>query len=370
MNNPNTIKISIPVPVPVPFPMPLSSKNKNNKNLHYDSVYSSLSKPEIKSSCLNSTKKPNSTSFEKKKMETNTDKNIENFNDIKTDSNGINNFNDTVEYNDSKSNEQKENLSPNATEKKDVSDTFEDKNISSSANMSGKSREKSEDKSKLMSSIKPKDKSNIDFLGSIENKKLSLEHLNHFLQNNKPISNFTKPSKNLNEEDNSVLLFSPKTLFLPPTFPFPIPYMFPKIKNGKLFDGFNRSIIDFDKLTLNTKNTIKFDTYSSREYFYKYVCNYLIQIENHNYFFVAKKIIGKIGCFLKKIIQESCIRYGDFSTKIRRRGRGSGYLEQNGKESEEPLMLYISFLNFPTYYNCCLLIENLIKKFIMIMMNT
>ena len=127
-------------------------------------------------------------------------------------------------------------------------------------------------------------------------------------------------------------------------------------------NGFDKNIIDFDKLTLNTKNTIKFETYSSRDYYYKYVCNYLIQIENDDKFLVTKRIIGKNGCFLKKIIQEACIKYGDFSTKIRLRGKGSGYLEQNGKESEEPLMLCISSLNYPTYINCCMLIDGLLKK--------
>ena len=77
---------------------------------------------------------------------------------------------------------------------------------------------------------------------------------------------------------------------------------------------------------------------------------------------MTKRIIGKNGCFLKKIIQEACIKYGDFSTKIRLRGKGSGYLEQNGKESEEPLMLCISSLNYPTYTNCCMLIDSLLKK--------
>ena len=66
--------------------------------------------------------------------------------------------------------------------------------------------------------------------------------------------------------------------------------------------------------------------------------------------------------FFKKIIQEACIKYGDFSTKIRLRGKGSGYIEHNGKESEEPLMLCVSSLNYPTYYNCCMLIDSLLKK--------
>ena len=88
----------------------------------------------------------------------------------------------------------------------------------------------------------------------------------------------------------------------------------------------------------------------------------MIQIENDDNFFVTKRIIGKNGCFLKKIIQEACIKFGDFSTKIRLRGKGSGYIEHNGKESEEPLMLCVSSLNYPTYYNCCMLIDGLMKK--------
>lgn len=50
------------------------------------------------------------------------------------------------------------------------------------------------------------------------------------------------------------------------------------------------------------------------------------------------------------------------TTKIRLRGKGSGYIEHNGKESEEPLMLCVSSLNYPTYYNCCSLIDGLLEK--------
>jgi len=121
--------------------------------------------------------------------------------------------------------------------------------------------------------------------------------------------------------------------------------------------------INFESFTLDHKNTINFNTFSNREYIFKYVTNYNIQIENDDKFQVTKRIIGKNGFFLKKIIYESCIKYGDNSTKIRLRGRGSGYKE--GKvfsESDEPLQLCVSSLNFPTYINCCNLIENLLKR--------
>ena len=121
--------------------------------------------------------------------------------------------------------------------------------------------------------------------------------------------------------------------------------------------------INFESFTLDHKNTINFNTFSNREYIFKYVTNYNIQIENDDKFQVTKRIIGKNGFFLKKIIYESCIKYGDNSTKIRLRGRGSGYKE--GKvfsESDEPLQLCVSSLNFPTYINCCNLVENLLKR--------
>ena len=121
--------------------------------------------------------------------------------------------------------------------------------------------------------------------------------------------------------------------------------------------------IDFEKMTLQMKNDIKFNTYSNREYMYKYVCNYNIQIENDESFNVTKRIIGKNGYFLKKIIYEGCIKFNDYSTKIRLRGKGSGYKEGNlNVESNEPLELCISSLNYPTYINCCRLVESLLKK--------
>ena len=151
---------------------------------------------------------------------------------------------------------------------------------------------------------------------------------------------------------------------------FYIPSIIPKKNNKNIYFlknnpiNFDKNVIDFNKLTLDTKNKINFMTHSSRNYYYKYVCNYTVQIENDNLFMVTKRIIGKNGCFLKKILQESCIKYGDYSTKIRLRGKGSGYIDPNiNKENDkEPLMLSVSSLNYPTYYNCCLLLDNLMNK--------
>jgi hypothetical protein len=398
MNNPNTIKIPVPVPVPVPIPMTMPSP-KFNRDPYYNSNkkedFSSFSKTKIKSSCLEQDKRKEkeniSISLNKTKMQT---KSLNQTNSPQKkpelSSNNINNFCDTIIGNPNINNSEKSNTkSNNSSEKENNTSDFEKKeeaninsteakdgnsykeNISSS-NASGKSsQEINEIKNDMVSSIKYTEKNKIDFLNTMDQRNLSLDRLNYFLQNNKPISNFNNPIKNLSSEENESIPVPPNNIPLPIFYPFPMqfPLNFPKFgrnrrhPNQYLFpNGFDKNIIDFDKLTLNTKNTIKFETYSSRDYYYKYVCNYLIQIENDDKFLVTKRIIGKNGCFLKKIIQEACIKYGDFSTKIRLRGKGSGYLEQNGKESEEPLMLCISSLNYPTYINCCLLIDSLLKK--------
>ena len=254
---------------------------------------------------------------------------------------------------------------------------------------------------------------NMDFMSSSKGKALSLERLNNFLQDNKPVSNFSNPILSLNNSDQKNIPtkidenakinnnpnikdisnnlpsqsknnFHPKNnyfnsmynfLFIPNCIQnqsIPVQQKFLKLNNANYKKyglkpnpiDFNKNVIDFNKLTLETKNKVHFMTHSSRNYYYKYVCNYTVQIENDNIFMVTKRIIGKNGCFLKKILQESCIKYGDYSTKIRLRGKGSGYIDKvsNTENDDEPLTLSISSLNYPTYYNCCLLVDNLMKK--------
>ena len=254
---------------------------------------------------------------------------------------------------------------------------------------------------------------NMDFVSSSKGKALSLERLNNYLQDNKPVSNFSNPILSLNNSDqkniplkineSAMINNNPNNkeannnlppqsknnlqnmnnyfnsmynfLFISNYFPnqnIPVQQKYLKLNNGnyKNYDlkpnpiDFNKNVIDFNKLTLETKNKVHFMTHSSRNYYYKYVCNYTVQIENDNIFMVTKRIIGKNGCFLKKILQESCIKYGDYSTKIRLRGKGSGYIDKvsNTENDDEPLTLSISSLNYPTYYNCCLLVDNLMKK--------
>ena len=390
MNNPNAVKI--PVPIPVPVPVPVATPNKNMLySLNNKENYNSLYKTHFNSSCVNQNKSkeriPISLIKTKMKTESINDTDSPQSNSKNNINNNINNFYEGLLSNSNNKllKEIPKNGNTIKKEKQDgdyenkqssISSANEEKeelsvkdNISSNSNISGKSPQDIEPKNGAVNSIKSDEKNKNDYLiSTMDQKRLSLDRLNYYLQNNKPISNFNNPIKNLSSDENEAII-RPNNLPLPFLFPIPLqfPFNFPKFKanrhqNQYLFQGFDKSIIDFDKLTLNTKNTIKFDTYSSRDYYYKYVCNYLVQIENDDNFLITKRIIGKNGCFLKKIIQESCIKYGDFSTKIRLRGKGSGYLEQNGKESEEPLMLCISSLNYPTYVNCCQLIESLLKK--------
>ena len=384
MNNPNTLKIPVPVPVPVPFPLSFP-KPKSNKTVSLNSNYSSFSNPKIKSSFLKQIKEDIGENEIKEKSEIKPNDSIH---DSSSQIISPDNLKDSP-LDNSKNNSQKSNLKINESQEsnKEKSSDITKKELNipnsidkdcelnekNSSNSSGHSSKENKEKAELISSIKSNDKSSFDFLSNADHKKLSLEKLNNFLQNNKTISNFNNPIKNLGPEnmESNPRSFkrmppSPLSMFFPS--PMPFPFKFPKLNrnpymmNMPLPLGFNKNVINFDKLTLNTRNNIKFETHSSRDYYYKYVCNYLVQIENDENFLVTKRIIGKNGCFLKKIIQEACIKYGDFSTKIRLRGKGSGYIEHNGKESEEPLMLCVSSLNYPTYYNCCMLIDSLLKK--------
>ena len=385
MNNPNTIKIPVPVPVPVPFPLSIP-KQKSNKTVSFNNNSSSFSNPKIKSSFLKQIKEDIGTSHLKEKSEKNS-------NDINVDSPQITETKKEMPNivdsppNDSKNNSQKSSSKINESEESkekscdnnkkeiNISNSLEkesvlnDKNVS---NASGDSSKEAKKKGEVIDSIKSMDKNSFEFLSNMDHKRNSLERLNNFLQNNKPISNFNNPVKNLTPDEMSENIpkalkrMPPIPMFFPspPQFPFKLPKFNknPYMMNFPFPLDFNKNVINFDKLTLNTRNNIKFETHSSRDYYYKYVCNYLVQIENDDNFLITKRIIGKNGCFLKKIIQEACIKYGDFSTKIRLRGKGSGYIEHNGKESEEPLMLCVSSLNYPTYYNCCSLIDGLLKK--------
>ena len=109
------------------------------------------------------------------------------------------------------------------------------------------------------------------------------------------------------------------------------------------------------------ENEVKFHTNSTRDYQFKYVSRYIVQIENEKNFPVTKMIIGNNGKLLRQILLENCINYGDHTTKIRLRGKGSGYKEgPKNEESKDPMELCISSLNMLSYMRCSQAIENLL----------
>ena len=74
-------------------------------------------------------------------------------------------------------------------------------------------------------------------------------------------------------------------------------------------------------------------------------------------------IIGNNGMLLRQILLDNCIKYGDHTTKIRLRGRGSGYKEgPKNEESKDPMELCISSLNMASFSRCSIAIENMLLQ--------
>ena len=447
------MNMGIPISIPVLFPINSPFLNKsfylNNTTNNNNEKNINDSKKETKiNSCLidNPTNNPINTINKDAKNE-NINSQTQNDNHIKAIFDNLNNKIAIISNNSNNSTNSNEKNMKNTeinieSEQKSNSETGSNNLLSNKSDSTIKTEEVN--KSNNSKSDNSSDKNinnniniNNEAMSSFNGKTLSLERLNNFLQDNKPITNFANPklslssqkkesfldseknensnnnlndfSKNINKQNNNYntnntsnnidnnnknnnnkknkknLFPMPLNnifnsmfnfLFLPSIQNIPnakIPKIPPKINmplpNPNLFKlkpnpiNFNKNVIDFNKLTLETKNKVHFNTHSSRNYCYKYVCNYVVQIENDNLFMVTKRIIGKNGCFLKKILQESCIKYGDYSTKIRLRGKGSGYIDKaNNSENDEPLILSVSSLNYPTYFNCCLLVDNLMNK--------
>ncbi|KAL3128370.1 RRM domain-containing and KH domain-containing [Cryptosporidium hominis] len=88
----------------------------------------------------------------------------------------------------------------------------------------------------------------------------------------------------------------------------------------------------------------------------KYTARYEIQIPPDNQFQIARRIIGTRGINMKRIFKLT-------QSKLRLRGKGSGYLEgYNKQEADEPLHLCISSTNSEQYINARKLVERLLLK--------
>ena len=132
----------------------------------------------------------------------------------------------------------------------------------------------------------------------------------------------------------------------------------------------NNNIYNNKTKNQNVQNTpsspvkdVEFQTNSTRDYQFKYVSRYIVQIENEKNFPVTKMIIGNSGKLLRNILVKNCINNGDHTTKIRLRGKGSGYKEgPKNEESKDPMELCISSLNLISYLKCSNEIENLLRN--------
>ena len=122
-----------------------------------------------------------------------------------------------------------------------------------------------------------------------------------------------------------------------------------KIYNQNLHqNNYNQNINNNDNNNNDEKN------------FGKYTCKYQILIENDKDFQIARRLIGSKGANMKKIINECG---GGEVTKLRLRGKGSGYKEgPQNKESDEPLHLCISSKNAEDMKKSCLLVDELLAK--------
>ena len=426
-NNINSSLMNIPNDNPINIDSNIEKCEKDNNQNQNDNQIKEIFESLNNKIAIISNNSNNSTNSNEKNM-----KNVENNNEInkschRTNSEIGSNNNILSSKSDSTIKTDEVNKSSNSKSNNNSSEKGKDNKINDNNehnNLGNNNSNNSSEKNSL----------NYDIISTSKGKAISLEKLNNYLENNKPMSSFANPKLSLSTEEknnsskkieisnfnknsgntnnnninkdnfcntnkNNIPANFPKInienkknsffpmpmnnffnsmynfVFLPNIHPNPkfleilqkMKSQLPKLNNYNFKQNpiyFNKNVIDFNKLTLDTKNRVHFTTHSSRDYYYKYVCNYIVQIENDNLFMVTKRIIGKNGCFLKKILQESCIKYGDFSTKIRLRGKGSGYIDKisNTENEDEPLTLSVSSLNYPTYYNCCLLIDNLMNK--------
>ena len=140
----------------------------------------------------------------------------------------------------------------------------------------------------------------------------------------------------------------------------------PKNNNNNIDNSYNNNKTknqNKQKTSPSPEKDAEFQTNSTRDYQFKYVSRYIVQIENEKNFPVTKMIIGNGGKLLRNILVKNCINNGDHTTKIRLRGKGSGYKEgPKNEESKDPMELCISSLNLISYLKCSNEIENLLKN--------
>jgi hypothetical protein len=163
------------------------------------------------------------------------------------------------------------------------------------------------------------------------------------LDNNHPANNSqTQPSFSTSQMNLSHIAYHPQhissnsdSLLFPAMYASDYLNMSQSAPNQSL----NETLNTYFKSNTNTSSQphlpSSFATLPTRMYLIKYVCNYDIQIENEPGFQVTRRLIGNKGAYLRKILYDTCIKYNDCTTKIRLRGKGSGYKEGTNMQGNQ-----------------------------------
>ena len=192
---------------------------------------------------------------------------------------------------------------------------------------------------------------------NINNNNINNNNINNNNINNNNINNYNINNNNINNNNINNNNINNNKIFINNNISKNVDYNLEEIVQNKQYKEY------IPKNIKEKEKELKFQTNSTRDYQYKYVSRYIVQIENEKNFPVTKMIIGNNGMLLRNILYDNCIKYGDHTTKIRLRGKGSGYKEGPKKEeSKDPMELCISSLNMISFSKCSAAIENLLLQ--------
>ena len=202
-------------------------------------------------------------------------------------------------------------------------------------------------------------------LNAIQKLNINNNKFNNNKEFNNDLLNISQPDNNNNTQKQEDIKINPnlnlQQIVINNTFKEYVPK-----NNNNIDNSYNNNKTknqNKQKTSPSPEKEAEFQTNSTRDYQFKYVSRYIVQIENEKNFPVTKMIIGNGGKLLRNILVKNCINNGDHTTKIRLRGKGSGYKEgPKNEESKDPMELCISSLNLISYLKCSNEIENLLKN--------
>ena len=203
-------------------------------------------------------------------------------------------------------------------------------------------------------------------LNAIQNLNINNNKFNNNKEFNNDLLNISQPDNNNNTQKQEDIKINPNLNLQQIVINNTFKEYVPKNNNNNIDNSFNNNKTknqNKQKTSPSPEKDAEFQTNSTRDYQFKYVSRYIVQIENEKNFPVTKMIIGNGGKLLRNILVKNCINNGDHTTKIRLRGKGSGYKEgPKNEESKDPMELCISSLNLISYLKCSNEIENLLKN--------